>query len=169
MKGNQAAEFSAARGEYRNLMMLTSRTGVVDPTTGWVSGRNLANVLQMADKKGFTRDRNRTDMYDAARFAKAFGPAVGDSGTATRSPIQGITEMALRIPYNVAARAYTSPMTVEAALQAQAMARATGDAVAPAARTAFGPVAQGTQLLPYMALIEELKQRQKGVPNAPVQ
>jgi hypothetical protein len=165
MKGSQAAEFAAARGEYRNLMMLTSRTGVVDPSTGWVSGRNLANVLQMADKKGFTRDKNRTDMYDAARFSKAFGPAVGDSGTATRSPIQGATEMALRIPYNIAARAYTSPMTVEAALQAQAMARATGDAVAPVARQAFGPVAPGTNYLPYMALIEELQQRQKGAPG----
>jgi hypothetical protein len=164
MSGERAANFAAARTEYRNLMMLTGRTGVVNPSTGDVSGKSLANVLQMSDKKGFLRDHNRTDMYDAARFAKAFGPAVGDSGTATRSPIQGVTEMALRIPYNVAARAYTSPMTVEAALQAQAMARAAGDAVAPAARTAFGPVPQGTQLLPYMALIEELKQRQKGVP-----
>ncbi len=164
MKGEQLAEFTRARTEYRNLMNLTSRVGVLNPATGDVSGRNLANVLQMADKRGFLRDQNRTEMYDAARFAKAFGPAVGDSGAATRSPIQGITEMAMRIPYNVAARAYTSPLSVETALKAQAAARATGDVAARAASPFFAQTPDNAKLLPYIALIEQLE-AQKRLPQ----
>lgn len=134
MSPERTARFAAARTQYRNLMNITSRVGIVNPTTGNVSGRSLANLLQQKDKLGFLRGQNQSGMYDAARFAKAFAPIVGDSGTATRSPIQGVTEMALRIPYNIAARAYTSPFAVNVASKAGAVAAKTGDA----ARSAFG-------------------------------
>lgn len=150
MSGDRASKFSQARTQYRNLMNITSRTGVVDPSTGNVSGKALANLLQQKDKRGFLRDQNRTGMYDAARFSKAFGPIVGDSGTATRSPIQGVTEMALRIPYNIAARAYTSPMSVNAAANAFAAARGARNVAAPIAGAFYGPLDPRAQMLPYL-------------------
>lgn len=133
----RAATFQAARAQYRNLLMLTSRQGVVNPSTGNVSGKSLANLLGSKDKAGFMFGRNESPMYDAARFAQAFGPIVGDSGTATRAPIQGITELMMRIPMNLAARAYTSAPAVRAAVGAQSAAQATQGVLSPA----LGPVA----------------------------
>jgi hypothetical protein len=58
---------------------------------------------------------NTSDLYDAARYAQAFRPIVGDSGTATRMmPIDALN-LALTLPTNVATRAYTSgPVTAMA-------------------------------------------------------
>lgn len=119
-----AAAFETARAQYRNLMLLTQRVGVVNPSTGNVSGRSLANLLQSKDKNGFLYGRNQTGMYNAARFAQAFQPIVGDSGTATRMPLQGLTDMLMRIPLNIATRTYTSSPAVNLAVGAQAGARA---------------------------------------------
>lgn len=85
LTGQERAEYAAARGQYRNLMTLTSRGSIVNPSTGNVSGTALASKLQQADKPGFLYGRNQSPMYQAARFAQAFKPLVGDSGTATRS------------------------------------------------------------------------------------
>lgn len=105
----EQAEYAAARGQYRNLMMLTSRTNVVNPSTGDVSGANLANKLQQADKRGFLYGGNRTPMYQAARFAQAFKPIVGNSGTATRSAnLTNLSELPLGLLSNVGSRAYLS-------------------------------------------------------------
>jgi hypothetical protein len=82
---NEAQDYAAARTQYRNLMNLTSRVGIVNPTTGNVSGGALASRLQQADKAGFLYGKNTTPMYQAARFARAFQPVVGNSGTATRN------------------------------------------------------------------------------------
>jgi hypothetical protein len=131
------ATFQAARTQYRNLMMLTSRQGVVNPSTGNVSGRSLANLLGSKDKAGFMYGRNQSPMYDAARFAQAFAPIVGDSGTATRSPIQGVSELMMRVPMSLASRAYASAPAVRAAVGAQAAADATRGVLSPA----LGPVA----------------------------
>jgi len=84
LDGGQAAEYSAARQQYRNLMLL-ARPGVVNPSTGEISGRTLANVLQRQDRNGFLFGKNQSDLYNAARFYQAFKPIVGNSGTATRS------------------------------------------------------------------------------------
>jgi hypothetical protein len=85
LSGAEQAEYAAARTQYRNLMQITSRVGIVNPNTGNVSGASLANRLQQSDRAGFMYGRNQTPMYQAARFAQAFKPIVGDSGTATRS------------------------------------------------------------------------------------
>ena len=86
----EAADYAAARTQYRNLMLLTSRANIVNPSTGHVSGTALAGKLQQADRQGFLFGRNQTPMYQAARFAQAFKPIVGDSGTATRSGGHGV-------------------------------------------------------------------------------
>lgn len=75
--------FDTARSQWRNLVTLM-KPGVVNESTGNVSGATLANVLKRTDKSGYTLGRNDTDLYKMARFAQAFKPAVGDSGTATR-------------------------------------------------------------------------------------
>jgi len=141
MEPARRATFQAARIQYRNLLMLTSRTGVVNPSTGNVSGRSLANVLSSKDKAGFMYGRNASPMYDAARFAQAFAPIVGDSGTATRAPVQSATELAMRIPMNLATRAYTSAPSIRLAAGAQAAAGATRNALSPV----LGPLAPYAQ------------------------
>ena len=119
MAGLNAADkaaLSTARNQYRNLM--TIETGnVVNPSSGNVSGLNLANALQRRDKAGFTRGKTSSDLYDAARFAQAFKPIVGDSGTATRMMEITPLNMLLSMPTNLATSAYTSmPSAVPGAL-----------------------------------------------------
>lgn len=82
----QQAELNLARRQYRDLIN-TVRSGAVDPATGNVSGRKLANALTRRDMAGMVRGRNTSDMYEAARTSKRFAPVVGDSGTATRMSV----------------------------------------------------------------------------------
>jgi hypothetical protein len=82
---DEAAEYAAARTQYRNLLTIASRGNIVNPSTGNVNGAALAGKLQQADKSGFLYGNNQTPLYQAARFSQAFKPLVGDSGTATRS------------------------------------------------------------------------------------
>lgn len=102
------AAFQAARTNYRNLMTLRSSPGVVNPSSGNVNAPNLASALTRKDPKGFVFGENQTPMYEAARFAQAFKPIVGDSGTATRTMEYTPLNVMLSMPTNLAARAYTS-------------------------------------------------------------
>jgi hypothetical protein len=108
LSAEQQAAFQTARANYRNLMTIRSNQGVVNPSTGTVSGLNLASALTRKDPQGFVFGSNQTPMYEAARFAQAFKPIVGDSGTATRSMEVSPLSMMLAAPTNIAARAYTS-------------------------------------------------------------
>jgi hypothetical protein len=123
LNGKTRALFSQARGNYRNLMTIESNVGIVNPSTGNVSGANLANALARKDKAGFLLGRNESPMYDAARFAQAFKPIVGDSGTATRMPLPSPTDFVLSAPFNLAARAYTSSPAVNLAVRANSSAQ----------------------------------------------
>jgi hypothetical protein len=105
------AKFQAARNNYRNLMTIRSNQGTINPSSGNVSGLNLASALTRKDPQGFVFGRNQTPMYEAARFAQAFKPLVGDSGTATRSMELTPMSVLLAAPTNIAARAYTSQPT----------------------------------------------------------
>lgn len=150
MSEARARTFQQARTQYRNLMLLTSRTSVVNPSTGNVAGRSLANVLQMKDKAGFTYGRNQSDMYAAAHAAQAFAPIVGDSGTATRTPFSGMTDIAMRLPMSLASRAYTSSPAVNLAMRAQAGAQAAGRAVAPASNALRAGLGAAPFYAPYL-------------------
>jgi hypothetical protein len=127
MSAERQQAFQQAREQYRNLMLLTSRVGSINPSTGNVNGSLLANLLQQKDKSGFMFGRNTSDMYNAARFAQAFRPIVGDSGTATRMPLPTPTDFLISLPFNLATRAYTSSPSVNAALSAQAAAQGAGN------------------------------------------
>ena len=113
------AAFQAARANYRNLMTLRSNPGVVNPSSGNVSGLNLASALTRKDPRGFMEGTNTTPMYEAARFAQAFRPIVGDSGTATRMMEITPLNMLLSMPTNIAASAYTSTPAIAAARRMQ--------------------------------------------------
>jgi hypothetical protein len=113
LRKSQAAAYSTARDQYRNLMNLTARTTTVNPSSGNVSGRNLAGTLMQKDRGGFTMGRNTTDLYDAARFVQAFPEIVGNSGTATRS--MGPADYLAGVPGNLLARAYLSRPVAQAA------------------------------------------------------
>jgi len=102
------AAFKTARSNYRNLMTVRTSSGVVNPSSGNVSGLNLASALNRKDPRGFMEGSNTTPMYEAARFAQAFRPIVGDSGTATRTMEYTPLNMLLSMPTNIAASAYTS-------------------------------------------------------------
>jgi hypothetical protein len=86
MTGAEKDAFKTARQQWRNLMMLETGN-VVNEQTGNVSGKLLANVLSRKDKHGFRLGGTSNDLYDMARFYKAFPDIVGDSGTATRSAL----------------------------------------------------------------------------------
>ena len=120
-----------ARGQYRDLMNLTAKTNVVNPTSGNVSGRGLANTLMQKDRGGFTMGGNNSDMYSAARFTQAFPDIVGNSGTATRS--MGPADYLTGIPGNLLMRLYLSqPVTAAAAAGAGAAGTAARLANTPA-------------------------------------
>lgn len=108
LSAEQQAAFRAARENYRNLMTLRTNSGVINPSSGNVSGLNLANALTRKDPRGFMFGENQTPMYEAARFAQAFKPIVGDSGTATRMMEMTPLNVLLSAPTNIAASAYTS-------------------------------------------------------------
>jgi hypothetical protein len=130
---NQAEQqaYAQARQQYRNLMLLTAKTNVVNPSSGNVSGRALANTLMQKDRGGFTMGRNATDMYDAARFTQAFPSIVGDSGTATRS--MGAADYLTGLPGNLLTRMYLSAPVAAAA-------NAGAGAAGTAARLANNPL-----------------------------
>lgn len=112
LSGETAKLFDAARTQYRNLMMLTSRTGVVNTSSGDVSKAALANVLASKDKVGYMFGKNQSDFYNAARFGDAFRPIVGDSGTATRSMQNISLENLAKLPFGMVMRLYASnPVT----------------------------------------------------------
>ncbi len=115
LSGSTAKTFKEARQQYRNLMLLTQRQGVVNPASGDVSGGALASILQQKDKAGYLFGKNKTPLYDAARFSQAFKPLVGNSGTATRSMITSPMDALLTLPFNAATKAYTSQPVVNAA------------------------------------------------------
>lgn len=119
MSAADQAAFQAARANYRNLMTIRTSSGVVNPSSGNVSGLNLASALTRKDPRGFMEGTNTTPMYEAARFAQAFRPIVGDSGTATRMMEITPLNMLLSMPTNIAASAYTSTPAIAAARRLQ--------------------------------------------------
>lgn len=124
-----AAAFKAARSQYRNLMLLTSSPNVVNPSTGNVNARALASLLQRKDKGGFLYGANDSDLYTGARFAQAFPPVVGDSGTATRSMVTNPLQAVAQLPAWAASKAYVSAPSVSAAQGAATLGRGSGAGV----------------------------------------
>lgn len=106
--------FREARRQYRTFAMVADKPNILNPATGTVSGPNLASTLQRTDRTGYALGRTDSPMYDAARFSQAFKPLVGDSGTATRSPLN-MLEMAASVPINLTTRAYASTPGVNVA------------------------------------------------------
>jgi hypothetical protein len=123
LNAQEQAAYNTAREQYRNLMALTAKTNVVNPSSGHVSGRGLATTLMQKDRAGFTMGGNNSEMYDAARFVQAFPEIVGNSGTATRSV--GAADYLTGLPGNLLMRAYLS-RPVAAAASAGAGATGTG-------------------------------------------
>lgn len=120
MSAADQAAFRTARANYRNLMTVRTSSGVINPSSGNVSGLNLASALTRKDPRGFMEGTNTTPMYEAARFAQAFKPIVGDSGTATRTMEYTPLNMLLSMPTNLAASAYTSAPAAAIARRLQA-------------------------------------------------
>lgn len=136
LNGETAKAFNAARGQYRNLMLLTQRNGVINPSSGNLNGNALAGLLQQKDINGFLFGKNESPLYQAARFSQAFRPIVGDSGTATRSALPSPTDFVLSLPFNVATRAYTSSPAINLAAQAGNLSR---NGIAPNMGGLLGP------------------------------
>jgi hypothetical protein len=110
-------------------------SNAVNTAKGAVSPGLLANAFSRSDKTGFIEGANQSNLYNALRFYKAFPSIVGDSGTATRAPFQGLTDLAMRIPAGVASRAYLSGPSVAAAKGTQKAANRIGESVG----NAIGP------------------------------
>lgn len=136
LTGETKRLFGDARGQYRNLMMLTGRQGVVNPNAGNVNVRSLAGVLQSKDKNGFLFNKTSNDLYDTVRALQAVPGVVGDSGTATRMPINTPMDFLVSLPFNLATRAYTSGPVVNAS---SSIVRAANEGLVPGLR----PLAPG--------------------------
>lgn len=134
----QRAAFAEARGQYRNLMSLLARHNIVNPSSGDISGRNLANALMAKDRGGFTMGRNTSDLYNAARFYQAFPSVVGNSGTATRS--LGPADYLASLPTAMLTKAYLSEPVVAAAQGAAGGAGTLARLIAPPVGVAARPV-----------------------------
>lgn len=133
LQGETKKMFSDARGQYRNLMLLTGRQGVINPSSGNVNSRALAGALAAKDKSGFVFGKNQSDLYNAVRATQAIPSIVGDSGTATRQVLPGPMDYLLSLPFNVATKAYTSAPAVNVAARVGA---AGGRGMAPGAANA---------------------------------
>lgn len=134
LKGQTRDVFAKARSEYRNLMMLTARKGVVSES-GDINPRSLANVLFSKDKSGYAFGKNNSDLYKALKSVQAFPSVVPNSGTATRSVLPSPTDFVLSLPFNLATKAYTSAPAMKAATSAGRIAE---QGIAPSTR----PIAQ---------------------------
>jgi len=124
------AELRTARQQWRTLLQLES-PGVVNTSSGNVSGPSLANFLARSDKRGFLYGGNQSPLYSAARFSQAFRPLVGDSGTATRSPLNGVIDFAGNVAMQVPMRLYTSQGAAAATANAANAARVSGPLASP--------------------------------------
>lgn len=124
------AELQTARRQWRTLLQLEA-PGVVNTSSGNVSGPSLANFLARSDKRGFLYGGNQSPLYSAARFSQAFRPLVGDSGTATRSPLNGVIDFAGNVAMQVPMRLYTSQGAAAATANAANAARVSGPLASP--------------------------------------
>jgi hypothetical protein len=139
LDGAQKETYRQVRGQWRNLSLLTSRSTIVNPSSGAVNARALASVLQTKDKAGFLRGGNQSDMYTAARAAQAFPPIVGNSGTATR---MGPADWIASVPGGAAGWLYMNTPGVANALLAPQYAGNALMAGAPATGNALSQLLQ---------------------------
>lgn len=84
MSPEEAAAFTGARQQYRNLMTLESGQNI-DPVTGQVYPGRIANFLQRRDRRGFLEGGNRSPFYEGVRFMAREQKPLPTSGTAERS------------------------------------------------------------------------------------
>jgi len=123
-----AVAFASARGQYRTLMQLEA-PGVLNPSTGDVSGKSLANALTRMDKATMRYGGKESGLHTAARFHQVL-PNVPDSGTATRQAISGPLNAAWQAVGYLASKGLTSAPV-------KAVGRGIGAAVSP------GPTSRG--------------------------
>lgn len=116
LKGETKKAFADARNQYRHMMLLTQRNNIL--SGGDVNGNALASLLKQKDKKGYVFGNNNSDLYNAARYAEAFKPTIGDSGTSTRAVMPNGFDFLASMPINVVTKAYTSAPVVTASAQA---------------------------------------------------
>lgn len=139
----ESGALATARGQYRILATAMNRTGALNTAKGSVQPGIIANALAQSDKHGYVMGGNQSGLYNALRYAQAFQPIVGDSGTATRSQVTNPLEILMRAPFWAATKAYTSSPAVRASVAAQ---NATQDA-----GSVTGPLLLGTS--PYLPVL----------------
>lgn len=86
LPGTERAAYNEARNQYRTMMMIKSGVNNINDA-GDVAFKTMRNTLKKKDYKGYAMGRNKSDMYEALRFANAHPDIVGNSGTATRGVI----------------------------------------------------------------------------------
>ena len=90
-----AAAYAIARPQYRTFQTLTNRPSILNSATGDVNLNNLGKYLQKADKTGYTKGGNTSDLYNAARYGQASGVPTAPPGfslaTPWKLPLYGLT------------------------------------------------------------------------------
>lgn len=90
-----ASAYAAARPQYRTYNTLINRPSILNSSTGDVNLNNLGKYLQKADKPGYTKGGNTSDLYNAARYGQASGVPTAPPGfslaTPWKLPLYGLT------------------------------------------------------------------------------
>ena len=81
-----ASAYAAARPQYRTYNALINRPSILNSATGDVNLNNLGKYLQKADKAGYTKGGNASDLYNAARFGQASGVPTAAPGFSLATP-----------------------------------------------------------------------------------
>lgn len=108
LEGKDAAaaeRLSDARRRYRLLKRVIEQPGVVNTASGDVSVKSLGNALARGDRKGYMYGRNDSDLYELARFGKAW-PSIADSGTGTRTSLNNLLDLSSRAAGRLAGEGY---------------------------------------------------------------
>lgn len=81
-----ASAYAAARPQYRTYNALINRPTILNSSTGDVNLNALGKYLQKADKSGYTKGGNTSDLYNAARFGQASGVPTAPPGFSLATP-----------------------------------------------------------------------------------
>lgn len=120
--------------QWKALKSLETGKGV-DEISGDVNPLTVANTLKRLDKGGFQRGRNRSDFYDAVRYARMNRDIVGQSGTnvntASQLPQSTLLNMAMDVSSEPMGRSLLGMMTTQGMKNASRLGGAAGRGLIP--------------------------------------
>ena len=134
VSGDVGQEWATLGRKWKALKSLETGKGV-DEISGDVNPLTVANNLKRMDKGGYQRGRNRSDFYDAVRYAKMNRDIVGQPGTsvnlASQLPQSQIMQSLMELTSEPMGRGLLNSMMNPGAKNAGRLGGATGRGLIP--------------------------------------